>query len=68
MPPVVCPAETDEAGHAIFFATIAGEAPINVLGTCESTYGGTPYRLCHPNGTWSATQLPCTGARQLPDR
>jgi len=66
VPPVVCPGVEDAASHAIFFATIAGDGPINVTGACESTYGGTPHRVCNPDGTWSATQFPCTGAHQLP--
>ena len=49
----------DSESHASFPLAIAVDRAVNVTGTCQDTYTGTPYRLCHPDGSWSATQFPC---------
>jgi len=51
----------DSVAHASFVMTPAGMEAMNVTGTCEDGYQGTPWRLCYPNGIWSATESPCHG-------
>jgi len=55
--PLVCPAL--ELDSAIFPATPAGAAGIQVTGTCRATFAGTPSIVCQPDGTWSTAMTLC---------